>query len=105
MRFAWPHEGRDQQISAQHEEEGRAQPEKTPNIEAPQVNRSGLVIFLDQDRGDEESGQDKEQVYADIAANEDVWGGMKEHDDENRQRPQPVETRRITQPTPPLAGR
>jgi hypothetical protein len=56
------------------------------------AERSALfAVFLDEEARDQEPRQDEEDVDPDVAAREHVETGMEAHDQQDRDRPEPID--------------
>ena len=66
---------------------GGEQPADPPGVEAPEADPSGRVELAQQVVGDQEAGDDEEDVDPDVATGEPGDAGVREHHGEHRDRP------------------
>jgi hypothetical protein len=74
----------------QHREQRRQQPAHAPLVEAGEREPARVDLVADQAR-DQEPRDDEEHVDADEAAGENAGARVKQHDRNDRDRPQPVD--------------
>ncbi len=70
----------------QEDRRERQQPPRTARVEAAQGDAAGTVDLAEQQPGDEEAGDDEEDVDADVAAGEEREPGVAEQDGDDRRR-------------------
>ena len=80
------------QVGREQREGGRRQdPARTPHVEAGERDRAAPLRLGEKDSGDQEPGEDEEDVHADVAAAEERDVRVPEGDEQNRHRPEPLD--------------
>jgi hypothetical protein len=74
----------------QHEQERRQDAPDAPHVEIQNAERAAIQP-LEDDRGDQEAGDDEEDIDAGEPSAQQVRGDMERHDRQNRDRPQAVD--------------
>jgi hypothetical protein len=80
----------ERQAKGEHGDQGREDAPDAPAVERDEAEISALKAFQD-DRGDQEAGDDEENVDADEAAFDMGGKGVKPHHEQNGHRPQAVD--------------
>ena len=102
------HSGADEEQRERGEQAGDAAP-----IERRQRDGVRLAPLTDEQSGDQEAGEDEEDVYPDVAAAQPVVGGVEDEDEKHGEPAQPVQrgpvaessgVRRAHAPPPPAGG-